>query len=385
MNKYHFKKALITLSLTGTMILVGCSNNKNMKTPSPKPTIEKEIDDSNITPNTPKPTDSVQDEREYLLNEKMYIDPLIEQILKSIIKGSSKDASLIHNIYCEYDFGNMDYNFIYTVIDTVTKKSKKENSYKLKKLKFFNNLDRKQKKFQKQILLVEHCSTYGNYKFYRKIGSYFETNPYLVLVTNQQDEVLLAIDTKGRKIKNTRLQDFSKLLKAYDIKPQKKYTYKKLCKDITFRLNKKINDNKNNNLKKVPVKDVVVIDTKEVEITENTNKRYYFLEYRYPYLFASKTNVYSDIFNPNANAIIDQNDTLEYIDYHQKINMFNSVIINANFNDKNLSFQSLDEFLNKNNITHKKYISYERLAKINKKVNKRNKKVKIKDKTNIKR
>lgn len=377
------KKILATIGVFSLVVCVGGSN-KNKR-------FNKRVEEQKIIDNDSKSNQTIEYDlpvthptrnwkRELLDQiEQTDFDFLVEDIFKSIVRKSLEEESpVIKEIYnaC-YNKDKKD-DFFSSVIFEMAKEKKEENNYPLKNLKIFNNLDKKQKNLPKQILLMNHYSTYGKYKFYKMIGS--KTTPFLAFITDEENHVLFAINfmysNKEMKVKNIHLQDFSKLLNAYNIKKKEKYTYHELCGNLTFKLSMKMNDHKNNNSKTLKVKDIVVVDINKVFWKDNTNQRYYFLKYHEPYLFASKTDSYIDIFNPNANIIIDQENTLEYQNVKQNIVFFDSTKI-GNIES---SFQSLHDFLSKKKIFHKESISYEDLSKINKKVNKKDNKVKVKTK-----
>lgn len=412
MNKYHFKKMFAILTLTGSMVLVGCSGTKSQPKSSSNQKIEKELDDFNTKSS---PTDlqhennkqknreqetldsSKLDENNDIKNEpikskkdkevkkkeliskikKVGFNSTIKDVLKSIVINSKKyDTDIIDDISSACDEYGTKWEdlYLYNAIIDATRKQKlnhgRGRKNPLEDLKIFNNLDKQQKNLPKQLGLMVHGSTYGKYKLYEMIGSSF-----IFLVTDQKDNILLvANNDKVKKIEGKRLLDLSKLLNMYNINPQQKYTDEELYYNLTFKLSKKINDSINKDSKIMETKDIVVVNS-NLTVKENIDNKYYFLQYQCPYLFDTKTDIYRDIFNPNANIEIGQDTDFSYIDCKQNISMFDPVCPG----DKKAAFQSLSEFLTQKNISYQKYISYEELSRLNKKVNKKDKKVKVKN------
>lgn len=404
MNKYNIRKMLMTLGLSGTMVLVaGCSSKEGKI--APKQNVEKELSSTEpttepiatnskdiaekpmvtIAPKTVKKitkenkkikkerpeTEKAKKERLLREIEESRFDSLTKDILKSVVKESKEERTQEQlSVACrEMEKGLRDL-WLYDTIIEATREQKKIGKdyfshYKLEEIKIFNNLDGDKKELPKDIEVMANISTYGNYKFYESImGQGF-------LVTDQEDRVLLvANNDRVVKTKNYKLQSFASLLEKYSIEKAETYSSEKLLDEVLTTLSIQINDSTVGNLQSIKSSDIVVLDSSRLADSEAYENRYYFLKYRCPYLFDPKASrVYTDIFHPDANAVIGQSVTF------YKASNKDHCMYDTFTPGNGINYFSLNDFLKSQGILVTGKISYKELKEIHKKVNNQGSKI----------
>lgn len=397
MNKYNIRKALLTLGLSGTMVLVaGCSSKEEKVVPNQR--VEQELNSTSLTmepidtsePNiteepivtvipkekqevkTERKIETIEETRNRVLKaiEKSEFDSLMKDILKDIVVHGVKDDKWMLeeiSLTCKYQTD------IYGMIMTVS--SETQGPYKLERLRLLEHF--KVKDTPEFIRIMENTHTYGKYRFYYGINS-GEDSEYLV--TDKDDNILLVAakgevkEAKDYHLQNHKLQKLKSALKKYDITPKNIYSWEELFDEVAALLSIHMSNGTREigDLKSIKTSDIMVLDSSELCNSDKYENRYHFLKYRSPYLFSGspylftdrKADVYTDIFNLDAMAILGRH-IADYKEPNKDI-MYESLIP---FH-KTTCFSSLNSFLKSQGIPAKEQISYEELKELNKKVNK---------------
>ena len=392
----------MTLGLSGTMILVaGCSSkegkialkqNVEKELSSTEPTIEpiatgkmnaKEEPMVTVVPTKNKQKKEPGEEKEETIEEakkrvlkeieRSEFDFLEKDVLKDIvIYGINNDEWLLEEISlnCKYQTD------IYGTIMAVA--SEEREPYKLERLRLLNGL--KVKDTPKFTRILENTHTYGKYKFYYGMNS-GEDSEYFV--TDKDDNILLIAakaklkEAKDYNLPNYKLQKLESTLKKYDITPKNIYSWDELFDEVAVSLSVSISNNTIGNINSIKTSDIMVLDSSKLCNSDNYKNRYHFLKYRAPYLFSGSpyldtdrtADVYTDIFNLDANAILGKH----IADYKEpnKDGMYEFFTPHS----KATSFTSLNKFLKSQGIPAKEKISYKELKEINKKVNNQGSKI----------
>lgn len=206
-----------------------------------------------------------------------------------------------------------------------------ENGYSLSDI---NVLDNREGKLDigKSFYVFRRVSSYGDYKIYTFSDSSYAITEQYYFITNSDNKVLAYIKGIDYQLsyryvgdKGVYISEIKPLLTDNGLNEEIKnsYTYEDIY-ELTFKISEAMDDESKSSVR-IKAEDLytIIIPYSQYDrpywfnsLSGNEENQYFFA-YECPYQFKEDTNVYRDIYNPDANITIDKDGTygLQYYNY----------------------------------------------------------------------
>lgn len=229
MKKVNAKRVALT-ALSG-LLLVGCGKTNAKTNVESIATETTEIDTESIVSTETKQI--VEEPKNEFTNEEInfanlieyidmsYCDDLTKSILKEIAYNTESDEMpySISWVLAAEEYDRVWY--MGNLLKEACQEQKSSDELTPDNIKTFNTIEDE----LSTTYFVNHCATYGNYKFYEMISD----DPNLYLVTDENNNVLLNIDLENLDNKKSgQLNEFSDFLNTNKLPVKDNYTIEEI-------------------------------------------------------------------------------------------------------------------------------------------------------------